>query len=41
MEENYSNEGVSFSSHADDDDYEDDYDDYDDEYDDEYDDYVE
>ena len=42
MEENYSNEGVSFSSRDDDDDeYEDDYDDYDDEYDDEYDDYVE
>ena len=38
MEENYSNEGVSFSSRDDDDD---DYDDYDDEYDDEYDDYVE
>ena len=38
MEENYSNEGVSFSSHEyDDDDYDDDYD----EYDDEYDDYVE
>ena len=41
MEENYSNEGVSFSSHADDDDYEDEDDEYDDEdgeYDYEYDD---